>query len=65
MSEMRIVQLPAELCAAAEKKFSNTFSSVDQLLTFILQDLSRDEATKADQAEERLVEERLKELGYL
>jgi len=65
MSEMRTVQLPAELCAAAEKKFSNAFSRVDELLTFVLQDLARDEATKADQAEERLVEERLKELGYL
>ena len=65
MSEMRTVQLPSELCAAAEKKFRNTFSSVDELLTFILQDLARDEATKADEAEERLVEERLKELGYL
>jgi len=65
MSEMRIVQLPAELCAVAEKKFRNTFSSVDELLTFILQDLAHDKATKADAAEERLVEERLKELGYL
>ena len=65
MSDMRTVQLPAELCAAAEKKFSLTFSCIEELLTFILQDLARDEARKADETEERLVEERLKELGYL
>lgn len=65
MSDMRTVQLPIELCTAAERKFSHTFSSLEELLTFILQDLARDEAAKADQAEQRLVEQRLKELGYL
>lgn len=65
MSETRTVQLPADLCAVAEKKFSHTFASLEELLTFILQDVVRDEAIKSDQAEERLVEERLKELGYL
>jgi len=65
MSDMRTVRLPDKLCAAAEKKFSCTFSSLEELLTFVLQDLARDEARKADETEERLVEERLKELGYL
>ncbi len=60
-----MVQLPEELCAATEKKFRHTFSSLEELLTFILRDLVHDEAAKADQDEERLVEERLKELGYL
>ena len=62
---MKDVRLPAELCAAAEKKFGATFGSVDELLIFVLRDLLRDEASHADQAEERLVEERLRELGYL
>jgi hypothetical protein len=65
MADMRTVQLPAKLCAAVEEKFSRTFSNLEELLTFILQDLAHDEARKADEAEERLVEERLKELGYL
>jgi len=65
MSELRTVQLPAELCGTAEKKFGNVFPSLEELLRFILLDLVRDEAIKADQAEERLIEERLKELGYL
>jgi hypothetical protein len=65
MAEMREVRLPAEVCAAAEKKFGHVFGSLEELLVFVLRDLSRDEASSADQAEQRLVEERLRELGYL
>jgi hypothetical protein len=64
-NETRTVQLPADLCATAEKKFADAFGSLEDLLTFVLQDLSQDEALAADQAEQRLVEERLRELGYL
>jgi len=62
---MRSVRLPADLCAAIEKKFGHVFSSLEDLLVFVLRDLSRNEALIADQAEQRLVEERLRELGYL
>ena len=65
MTEMRDVQLPADLCAAAEKKFGHAFRTLEELLAFVLRDLLRDEATQFDQAEQRLVEERLRELGYL
>jgi hypothetical protein len=65
MTEMRDVRLPAEVCAAAEKKFGHVFGSLEELLVFVLRDLARDDASRADQAEQRLVEERLRELGYL
>jgi hypothetical protein len=65
MSEMRDVRLPADLCAAAEKKFAGTISSVEELLAFILRDLLQDEAARLDQAEQSLVEQRLRDLGYL
>ena len=65
MAEMREVRLPADLCAAAEQKFSRAFANLEELLIFVLRDLSRDEAARFDQAEQRLVEERLRELGYL
>lgn len=65
MTEMREVRLPADLCAAAEKKFAATFSSIEDLLLFILRDLSQDEAARLDQAEQSLVEQRLRDLGYL
>ena len=65
MTEMKTVQLPADLCAAAEKKFARKFSSVEELLASVLQDLTREEASQFDEAEQRLVEQRLRELGYL
>lgn len=63
--EMRNVQLPSDLCLAAEKKFGHAFASLEELLTFILRDLVHDSAAQLDQAEQRLVEERLRALGYL
>lgn len=65
MTQMRTVQIPEDLCAAAEKRFGRVFGSLEELLAFVLRDLSRDEAARSDQAEQRLVEERLRELGYL
>ena len=65
MTEMRDVRLPADLCATAEKKFGHVFGSLEELLGFILRDLAREEGLQPDQAEQELVEERLRELGYL
>ena len=65
MTEMKMVQLPADLCAVAEKKFAHRFANLEELLVFVLQDLTQDEARQFDEAEQRLVEQRLRELGYL
>ncbi len=65
MTEMRSLRLPADLCADVEKKFGRQFSSLEELLTFSLRELLRDDASTADLQEERLVEQRLRELGYL
>lgn len=65
MTESREIRLPADLCAAAEKKFVQSFASVEELLVFVLRELARDDASQCDQAEQKLVEERLRELGYL
>jgi hypothetical protein len=65
MTEVREVRLPQDLCAAAESKFQHRFGTLEELLTFVLRELLRDEALQADLAEERIVEQRLRELGYL
>jgi hypothetical protein len=65
MTELRDVRLPADLCAAAQTKFGCQFGSLEELLTMVLRELLRDDASQADQQEQRLVEERLRELGYL
>ena len=65
MTEMREVRLPAELCNAAEEKFAARFKSLEELLIFVLRDLAADDASHADRAEQRIIEERLRELGYI
>ena len=64
MSISRHLELPEDLCAAAEQKFAARFHSVEELLEFVLRDLLQDSAA-ADENEQRIVEERLRELGYI
>lgn len=61
----RQVSLPGSLCAAAEQKFGTKFTSLEQFLTFVLQEVVRDDATQMDEAEKKMIERRLKDLGYL
>ena len=59
------MSLPASLCDAVEQKFGKRFPSLEQFLTFVLQELVRDDATEMDEAEQKMIEQRLKDLGYL
>lgn len=65
MNAIRSVALPEELCAQAEDRFRGQFASVEQLLEFILRDLLRNDSSRADVNEQRMIEQRLKDLGYL
>ena len=65
MKAMREVHLPEELCAAAEKKFANRFKTVEELLLFVLQELLQEEASALDEAEQLVLEQRLRDLGYI
>jgi hypothetical protein len=65
MAEFRNIQLPEDLCRAAEEKFAGRFQNVEALLEFLLRDIVNDTATQLDEAEERIVEERLRALGYI
>jgi hypothetical protein len=65
MTDKRQVSLPEELCAAAEQRFGAQFQSVEPLLEFVLQELLRDDAEKLDQKEKEILEQRLRDLGYI
>jgi hypothetical protein len=65
MTELRDIRLPEDLCKAAEEKFAGRFENLEDLLTFLLRDIVSDTSTQLDEAEERIVEERLRELGYI
>ena len=65
MTTRRQLSLPEELCANAEKRFATSFDSLESLLEFVLQELTRNDAESLDQAEQALLEERLRNLGYI
>jgi hypothetical protein len=65
MTQYRTVNLPEDLCTAAEKSLTGRFDSLEALLSFLLQEIAKDDASKFDQAEEQIIEERLRDLGYI
>ncbi len=62
---MARIAIARRYCAAAEERFGQSFGSLEDLLGFVLRELLRDEARQLDQSEQRIVEERLRELGYI
>ena len=64
-SKVRQVNLPAEMCEEAERRFAAHFANVDELLAFVLDRLLQDGAGEMDRAEERMIEQRLRDLGYM
>ena len=64
-SDFREVRLPDELCREAERRFGARFGSLEELLVFVLRELLRDQAAQMDQAEQGVIEKRLKDLGYI
>lgn len=65
MNGTRNVVLPEELCGRVEKKFQARFGSLDQFLCNVMTELLREEAAVLDEREQKIIEERLKGLGYI
>jgi len=65
MTQYRTVQLPEDLCAKAEKWLAGRFDNLESLTSFLLQEIVKDEGGKIDQLEEEVVQQRLRDLGYL
>lgn len=61
----RKISLPEELCAAAEHQYGSRFENLESLLEFVLRELTRNEAESLDQAEQVILEQRLRDLGYI
>jgi DNA-binding transcriptional regulator WhiA len=65
MEDFREVKLPEHLCKAAETRWGHRFSSIEEQLTFLLSEISREESDHMDQREKHMIDERLKNLGYM
>jgi hypothetical protein len=59
------VELPEELCARLEKEFGGTFATFEDLLVHVMQQLTQEESTRMDEAEQKILEQRLRDLGYM
>jgi hypothetical protein len=62
---IREVRLPDELCEAAEQRFGQQFATIEEFLVFVLMELVRDNAHQLDQSDQRMIEARLRDLGYI
>jgi hypothetical protein len=49
----------------AEQKFGNKFQAVDELVVFLLEELIHGDTIELDQADQVVVELRLRDLGYI
>ena len=66
MSSLRNLQLPSDLCAAAEEKIRRTdFANLEEFLAFVLRELTERSSAKSEQQERKIIEERLRDLGYI
>lgn len=65
MTQYRTVHLPEDLCVAAERLTTGRFETLERLVTFLLQEIVKEDGTKFDQAEQQMIEQRLKDLGYI
>ena len=59
------MQLPEELCVKADTWLKGRFDSLEGLLSFLLDEIMKDEGAKLDQQEEEIVQQRLRDLGYI
>ena len=63
--QYRIVRLPKELCTEAETWLNGRFESLEALIIFALKEVIKEEGAELDQQEEELVQQRLRDLGYI
>jgi hypothetical protein len=62
----RDLRLPTHLCEAAERLIVGTrFATVEEFLSFILQELTSRDSTQFTERERKVIESRLRDLGYL
>jgi hypothetical protein len=64
-TQNRTLSLPEDLCAQAEEWMAGRFDNLESLISFLLGEIVKNDASKLDQAEEEIVDQRLRELGYI
>ncbi len=61
----RQLSLPEDICRLAEQRFGKRFESLESILEFVLRELTENDAEVLDQTEQKILERRLRDLGYI
>lgn len=62
----RELRLPSDLCEKMEAQIQGSqFASLEELLTFVLRDLTSRKSSSLDEQERQAIEKRLRDLGYM
>jgi len=64
-SSWRSAEISEPMSRAAQTRFSPRFSSLTELVNFVLRELLDDTALKMDEADECIIQQRLRDLGYI
>jgi hypothetical protein len=65
MTQYRTVQLSEDVCAQAEQWLNGRFDNIEALIDFLLREIMKDDGSTLDQREEEIVQQRLRDLGYI
>ena len=66
MNSWRELRLPSELCEKIEKQIQGSrFATVEEFVTFLLQEIASRNGSRFDEKERQAVEQRLRDLGYM
>ena len=65
MTQYRTLQMPEDICAKAETWMSGRFATIEAFVEFLLREVMREDDSKLNEEEERMVQERLRDLGYI
>jgi hypothetical protein len=65
MTSRRQISLPEDLCASAQQKLGARFENLEAFLEYVLRELVRNDAEALDKSEQAVLEQRLRDLGYL
>jgi hypothetical protein len=62
----RELRLPAPLCEAVERLIQGTkFATLEEFLIFVLGEITSSTSAQSDEQERKVIEDRLRDLGYL
>lgn len=66
MNSWRELRLPSELCEKVERQIQGSqFATLEEFLTFLLREVASRDSSRLDEQERQVIEQRLRDLGYM